>query len=63
LTTRILHDALRDARTALKSDGAETSATRADEAHIDPDGEQMPAGGAMSAAASAETTLDREQHR
>jgi len=35
LTTRILHDALRDAQSALKSDGAETSASRADE----PDGD------------------------
>ena len=31
LTTRILHDALRDAQSALKSDGAETSASRFDE--------------------------------
>ncbi|MEO8310710.1 MAG: HDOD domain-containing protein [Caldimonas sp.] len=30
LTTRILHDAVRDAKAALQSDGAETSASRAD---------------------------------
>jgi non-specific serine/threonine protein kinase len=62
LTTRILHDALRDARTALKSDGAETSATRADEAHVDADGEEVSAAVASPAAGPAETPLDREQH-
>ena len=43
LTTRILHDALRDARIALKSDGAETSASRADEQHGDGAVDDMPA--------------------
>jgi non-specific serine/threonine protein kinase len=62
LTNRILHDALRDARTALRSDGAETSAHRADEHHGDGDGEEMPAGSALQAAAPTEAALDREQH-
>jgi len=65
LTARILHDALRDAKVALRSDGAESSASRADEAHGDPEGEQMAGSAAMSAPAPApvEASLDREQHR
>ena len=60
LTTRILHDALRDAQTALRSDGAETSASRTDEGHDEADdGDQM----AGSTATPAESPLDGEQHR
>jgi hypothetical protein len=55
LTTRILHDALRDAKAALKSDGAETSAARADT-------DEGKGEGAESAAGEAEAPLDREQH-
>ncbi|HSC64457.1 MAG TPA: HDOD domain-containing protein [Caldimonas sp.] len=65
LTTRILHDALRDAQIALRSDGAETSAARADEAHGEAESVAEDAQGdaASSAAAAAEALLDREQHR
>jgi len=63
LTTRILHDALRDAQSALKSDGAARSASRADEADGDADGEALAHSSASPAAASVETALDREQHR
>ena len=41
LTTRILHDALRDAQSALKSDGAETSASRADEPEGDAEADDL----------------------
>ena len=61
LTTRILHDALRDAQTALKSDGAETSASRADEDDAVA-GEEGPMRGSSPPATPAETALDREQH-
>jgi non-specific serine/threonine protein kinase len=38
LTPRILHDAISDARTALRSDGAATSAARADADHDEGEG-------------------------
>ena len=62
LTTRILHDALRDARTALRSDGAETSASRADEQPGDAGGEEMSANSSIPAVAPTEMPSDREQH-
>jgi len=55
LTTRILHDALRDAQSALKSDGAETSASRADANDGDADGEELAGSSAPPAAAAAGT--------
>jgi eukaryotic-like serine/threonine-protein kinase len=64
LTTRILHDALRDAKAALKSDGAETSASRADAEHGEGEGEEGAGGEPPPAAMPAEAPLlDREQHR
>jgi len=63
LTTRILHDALRDAQSALKSDGAETSASRFDQDEKDAEGEEPAHTSAPQAAAPAEAALDREQHR
>ena len=62
LTTRILHDALRDAQTALKSDVAETSASRADEDDAVAEAEQLTRRPAPPAAAPTATALDREQH-
>ena len=56
LTTRVLHDALRDAQTALKSDGAETSASRADEAQGDAERDELTRSAAPPAAAPAETS-------
>ena len=49
LTTRVLHDALRDAKTALKSDGAETSASRADAMHDEREGEEGIGGDGLPA--------------
>ncbi|HEV7576442.1 MAG TPA: HDOD domain-containing protein [Caldimonas sp.] len=57
LTTRILHDALRDAKEALKSDGAAPSAGRADAA--EGEGEARAEG----ADAPAPPALHREQDR
>jgi non-specific serine/threonine protein kinase len=55
LTTRILYDALRDAQSALKSDGAETSASRADVNDGDASGEELARSSAPPAVAAAET--------
>ncbi len=59
LTTRILHDALRDAKAALQSDGAETSAGRAD---VEPGEGEARAKGDAAPPVDA-PPLDREQHR
>ncbi len=62
LTTRILHDAISDARTALKSDGAATSASRADADEGQGEDEQDAGSEAAPAAAPANPSLDRQQH-
>jgi len=54
---------LRDAQSALKSDGAETSASRFDQDESAVEGEEPARSSAPQAAAPAETVLDREQHR
>ena len=59
LTPRILHDAVRDAKNALSSDGA-MSAGRADDALGDTDAPAEPR--AAAEAAPAAPASDREQH-
>jgi len=63
LTARILHDALRDAKVALKSDGTGSSPARAAEADGDADGDDIATSTAMPAPTPIEPPLDREQHR
>ena len=67
LTTRIVQDALHDARTAASGDGGTTAAGRADESGLSadegaPDSDDGTAAASEAPRAPDAPLLDREQH-